>query len=166
MVDRVVVSVQGLQMPRPFIAFSRRALSTALLLALVASLSACGNDDDETADDEKSGGPPMEAAERIESCLRSSGFRTQLLPVGPGDEDAPDVGIAYQRGRDSRSGGEVAVYESEAEASSKFPAIETTLESAGGLAERHGVITVVFFAKPPRMIRDDVDACVARGDAD
>lgn len=142
-----------------------RRLSTAFFVALAVSLWACGTGEDETAEDETSGGSPMEAAQRIEACLRSSAFKTQLLPVAPGDHDAPDIGIAYQRGRDPSSGGEIAVYESDAEASSKFPAVETSAESAGGLAERHGVITVVYFATPPSMIRDQVDACVARGDA-
>jgi hypothetical protein len=142
----------------------RRTVATACVV-LATSLTACGSDEDGQGGDETADDPPMETAQGIERCLRSSNFRTQLLPVEAGDRDAPDVGVAFQRGSEISGGGEIAVYQSEAEANSKFPAIETTAETSGATAERHGPITVVYFATPPSTVRDDVVACVAHTEA-
>ena len=140
----------------------------ALLFAPVLFLASCGDDDEAqvatpTVDDSVQvvSGEPKEIAERISSCLDVAGYRTLLMPTPANqrESDAPDFGLAFQarEGEDLDQGGQVAVYETEAEAAEKRAAIE---ENFDGEVEPHGLVTLVYFGEPPEDVRADVLGCL------
>jgi hypothetical protein len=144
----------------------RLAHAAASLIAGALLVSSCGSDEGggNSANDsvELSGGAPSRIARVIEGCLASRGYRTRLLPKQAGDPDAPDQGVAFQRGGEPNEGGEIAIYNTEAEAESRVPGIEANAEVFNGEVEAHGSVTVVYVAEPPGEVRDEVAACLQR----
>jgi hypothetical protein len=136
----------------------------ALIFCAVLLVAACGGDSEQkgSSTDQPAGvteGTPQEISTRVKACLDEAGFKTLELPLSPKDNEAPDATVVFQRGKkgDLDTGGDVAIYESQAEADQKLVVIK---KSFTGTVEPHGLATVVYFGEPSAETRGDVLACL------
>jgi hypothetical protein len=101
-----------------------RALAVLVLGLVLLSLASCGDDGSGSASNEQSvevtKGPPRRAALTIRNCLNALGYKGRSGPVSASDKDAPDAVVFFQRGSRKGAGGEIGIYETEAEASDKL----------------------------------------------
>jgi hypothetical protein len=105
--------------------------------------------------------PPRETASRARACLGDAGFRTNLAPVPPEEDEVPAFEVGFQRGKDPRAGGLLAVYEGEAEARRQLPAVEDNTVDFGGAIDLRGPIMVVWFKPPEAATERDVLRCIS-----
>jgi hypothetical protein len=137
-----------------------RALAVVASLSAALVLAACGGDSSDGFSVELAGGAPTKAGKGIATCLDEVGFDALPMPTKGTGGDPPDFAVGFQRGTDLSGGGEIAFYETPAEADERVTAIEENSDSFDGEVDQHGSATVVYFSDPSDEIRDDVRGCI------